>query len=120
MKLSTIFLEGLLLAGVISSPISAEDSSLESNNSTSDIIKAEGNGAPKLCFNANKSPFCLGNHNVNDCISAYKLRTGMDKKEATQTCKFWCSEIKTPTQCKQCKYKADYHPDFACDDAKYC
>ncbi|CCH47030.1 hypothetical protein BN7_6639 [Wickerhamomyces ciferrii] len=118
MKLSTIFFEGLLLSGALSSPIAADDASLESNNST-DAIHAEGRKWPHLCQDVNTGAYCKGNLGVKQCIPNYTIG-GMSDEEAFKVCKFWCSEIKTPTQCKQSKYKANYHPPWGCDGAQYC
>ncbi|CCH47027.1 putative secreted protein [Wickerhamomyces ciferrii] len=126
MKLSSILVKGFLLCGIIASPaatessINAESSTFSSDNST-DSIMAEAGGEGRFCFGANsKYNVCHGS--VEKCV---KKRTGGSKDkskidDATKLCKFYCSEVMNTTQCKQSKYKADYHPNWSCDKQQYC
>ncbi|CCH47032.1 putative secreted protein [Wickerhamomyces ciferrii] len=124
MKLSTIIVPGFLSLSVIALPAATENS-INAENSTSlpgnftDPIIAEA-GGERFCFGANKYKYCNGS--VQKCVEG-RTRGVKDKtkiEDANKICKFFCSEIKTPTQCKQSKLKANYHPKWACDNQKYC
>ncbi|CCH47031.1 putative secreted protein [Wickerhamomyces ciferrii] len=125
MKLSSIFLQGLLLSGIMASPVATESSINTENLSLpgnfTDPIISEAAGKGYLCNDANpNNALCYGS--VKKCIY---MTTGAGKQKnlvdyATKICKFYCSELKSATQCKQSKVKANYHPKWKCDDLKYC
>ncbi|CCH46538.1 putative secreted protein [Wickerhamomyces ciferrii] len=98
MKLSTLVIEGLLFSGIIALP---------------------ANAGPKLCFDANKSEYCVGG-NAKKCYEVYGSQTDIGKKPVENFCNFWCSKIKSPNECKTNKKKFNYHPNFACDKTQYC
>ncbi|CCH47036.1 putative secreted protein [Wickerhamomyces ciferrii] len=127
MKLFAIIVPSLLSLSVIGSTVNTEDSITTDhsislpNNFTDPIIVEAGAYKPIFCNVANsKNSVCLGS--FKQCVS-YMLNGGLKDKNkdlAQRACKFYCSEIKNPTQCKQSKYKANYHPNWACDDQQYC
>ncbi|CCH46540.1 putative secreted protein [Wickerhamomyces ciferrii] len=116
MKLSSVFVQGLLLSGIMASPIA------DSKNSNDTVAVEGGSPGTKLCFDANKSVFCYGN-NYEKCVSKLNasIRPGHGIPEnAYNYCKFWCSKVKNIDDCRTNKKKFDYHPDFACGKANYC
>ncbi|CCH46535.1 putative secreted protein [Wickerhamomyces ciferrii] len=126
MKLSAIIVSSLLSLSVIGSPIASSattKSSIDAGNSTSlpdDSIIDEAGDRGRFCFGANnKYNQCHGS--IKNCV--WRISNGGGKNVvdfANKFCKFYCSEIKSATQCKQSKYKANYHPKWACDEQSYC
>ncbi|CCH46541.1 putative secreted protein [Wickerhamomyces ciferrii] len=129
---SAIIVQGLLSLSVIALPtafpdateslINAENSTLLSSDNSTDSFNIEAGGVGNLCFNANsKKNVCQGS--VKKCVEIRAVNYKGEKsgvEEATRLCRFYCSKIRSATQCKQSKYKANYHPKWACDDIQYC
>ncbi|CCH46533.1 putative secreted protein [Wickerhamomyces ciferrii] len=115
MKLSSVLVQGLLLCGIIASPVVTTP---DADNSTD--ISAQGFGAKyELCFDENQGRYCTGK-SVKACARAYE--TGKDHyspKDATNACNFWCSKIKTLDDCRTNKKKFNYHPKWGCKDQMY-
>ncbi|CCH46548.1 putative secreted protein [Wickerhamomyces ciferrii] len=125
MKLSTVLVQGLLLSGIIASPVvtTAQDSlpdvveDSNADNST-DSFTEEGYspGSNYLCFDANKGKLCTGK-SVASCEKHYESR---GKDIANSLCSFYCSKVKNVNDCKTNKKKFNYHPPWGCDSAAYC
>ncbi|CCH47025.1 putative secreted protein [Wickerhamomyces ciferrii] len=127
MKLSTIFAQGLLLSGIIASPVAATPDALPdilegpSADNSSDLLTLAGKSEYKLCFEANKGRYCY-NYSVSKCVDAYLAhpKKHLTSSEAKSLCSFWCSKIRNPNDCKTNKKKFNYHPEFACAKQTYC
>ncbi|CCH47024.1 putative secreted protein [Wickerhamomyces ciferrii] len=130
MKLSTVILQGLLLSGIIATPVAipdaAEDSIFtegldvaNSDNSTDFHLEGDQKGL-KICQEANKGKYCFKDDINGACVEGYKKRAHMTEKDAKKACKFWCSKIKNADTCRKLKVKYDYHPKFKCSEQNYC
>ncbi|CCH46528.1 putative secreted protein [Wickerhamomyces ciferrii] len=114
MRLSTVIIvQGLLLSGIIASPIAAPEFS---EDSTDISLAADSKQQYNLCFEQTKSENCY-QHSVEACVKKHKENKDPD---ADAFCSFWCSEIKTVDDCKSLKKSLNYNPSFACDEQKYC
>ncbi|CCH46529.1 putative secreted protein [Wickerhamomyces ciferrii] len=122
MQLSSILLQGLLLSGIIASPIAstadAISDAFESPDNSTDLL---GTAATRyyLCFDAFEAgKLCYGK-NIRDC-SNHQQDGGMNRRDARNFCDFFCSKIRNVNDCKTRKKWANYHPKWACKDQKYC
>ncbi|CCH44504.1 putative secreted protein [Wickerhamomyces ciferrii] len=126
MKFSTILTQGLLLSGIIASPIASNtpdatpDLAEGSYADNSTDVLAGNKYYYKLCFDTEASGFCFGN-DLNTCIRHYYAGgPKFSYDNAVAYCSFWCSKVKNINDCRTNKKKFNYHPEFACKDQKYC
>ncbi|CCH47029.1 putative secreted protein [Wickerhamomyces ciferrii] len=125
MQLSSIFLQGLLLSGIIASPVAATSDALPdsfegsyADNST-DLLAVNKRAKYYLCFDAFESGNNCYGKNRRDC-SNHQQDKGLTRRDAGNFCDFWCSKVRNVDDCKTRKKWANYHPKWACKDQKYC
>ncbi|CCH46543.1 putative secreted protein [Wickerhamomyces ciferrii] len=126
MQLSSLIIQGLLLSGIIASPIAITDAVPEDFEGPSyphnytDVVAAGKKKTDKFCYDENKGHHCY-KHSLKACVEWYKgEKNHFSEYDANNLCSFYCSKIKNADDCKTNKKKFNYAPPWGCDEQKYC